>query len=741
MKKLNLKAVIGKQWDRFKADFIYKPLEERVKIDKSAESTVRRINGFLEKYGSDALNFDFELIRSKGSKHEINGGWLGQVTVPIFDGLEIVNFIKCFANQESYNNAIRAQTQVAYALSDTNLAGLVSQPVFTNSAERILVTPFINGKLLHNSVCKLSGEARVDKLKEVIDSYFEWKGELQGKRLHVERFGHPLVAMQNLLGCKQDDPFMRAMQPLADELHNGPKTLIHGDYHLSNIIENGRYHPIDWESFSLGYEEVDSGKLLAKAQLSPAQWDELMNYFATKQKLVPVDESIRRQWLNRIRQEVFSVGRYIARSDDSPELRPQTIYAYNKLLRTVQTTAQKGFVDASLENSVKMYFEKQALKTLSNEEYENMRDQDPDLHQSFENGDLESLEERATASANSAENEMKRLHKNLYSWPWKKIRRSAVIAGLGLAAVAGSIAGIQQYAKLAGKHEEERLKQNEDFMDRRYESAFKENFRRAIDIINRQSRFGKSSMKEANILGSNYAPDRVLPANDPLVDQLAAKYNFETDFIRQTFYINRFYGLSDSERSNMLYDSINYFEPIGGVGGRFGREVSHDPYKNFEMGLELLADLRNQFREAYRVEKADFAKIIENLRFTFVCSGNKKILEQLQTNDPKSVQETVLDALALKDALIAFYSRYEDQNEGEDNKKMGRVLAYNVLHGTGVDFGSMEYLQNEYFLGDDFAFTKDSPLTKGKIRAIGYENLRQIRDHKFAYEAKHSRKQ
>ena len=98
----------------------------------------------------------------------------------------------------------------------------------------------------------------------------------------------------------------------------------------------------------------------------------------------------------------------------------------------------------------------------------------------------------------------------------------------------------------------------------------------------------------------------------------------------------------------------------------------------------------------------------------------------------------MLDVLALKDALIAFYSRYEDQNEGRDNEKMGRVLAFNVFEGTGIDFGSLEYLKT--CIGDDFGFTNESPLTKGKIEAIGYADLRQIKAVRDAFNARYSRK-
>ncbi len=732
MNRLNLRAVIGNRWGRFKADFICKPLEERVKAGDVPVETLQGINYFLERYGSDALNFDCEVIRSRGSKHEVKGGWLGRVRVPIVDGLEITNFIKCFADKEGYDKSVYNQTLVARALSNTPLAGLVSQPVFTNNSERIVVDPFINGKLLHDSVRELEGRAKMDKLEAVIDSYFEWKGALEGKKLAVGEYGHPLDAMQKLLDCKADEPFIEVMRPLCQELRSGPKVLIHGDYHLSNIIENGRYHPIDWESFSYGYEEADAGKLMAKALLTPDQWDELMRYFAEKQKAVPVETSIRRQWLNRIRQEVFLTGRYIARSAHSPDLLLHTTIAYNKLLHTVQAASKHGFVDPSLEQSVIVYFEKQGLKTLSDDEYDKSKEYDPDLRQSFENGaDVASLEERASMPQSNTEAEIARLRKNLYAWPWRKIRNIAIAACLGLAGLLGTGIGIKSLIETKNESFDEQT-----YEEKKYQNMFKENFRVAISVINRQKRGNFSSMKEAHQW--NYDPVDVLPENDPLIDQLAVKYDFGAKFIRQMLSINRFYGMTDSERGNILFDNINYFEPQG-PNWRFGRAVPTDPRKNLEMGLQLLAEFREQFRQSYKIEnKTDFDKIIQNLRFLYAWSGNEKMQEKLRTES----EEAVLDALALKDALIAFYSRYGDQNYGgEDNKRMGRILAYNVLTGLGNDEMSMtEYLKDNNWMDDKFGFTDESPLTKGKIKAIGYEDLKKVRAVRDAYRAQFSPK-
>lgn len=748
MTKLNLRAVLGKQWDKFKADFIYKPLEERVRTSQGADQvkaveTLSKVNNFLEKYGSDALDFDCEIIRSKGSKHEVRGGWLGQVRVPITSDLEIVNFIKCFADRESYDKAVLNQAQVASGLKDTPLEGLVSQPVFTNSAEMILVTPFINGKLLHNSVRELGDKEKVDKLKKVIDDYFSWKGALQGKKLTVGTYGHPLAAMQKLLDCDEKDPFVQAMRPVCDELYNGPKTLIHGDYHLSNIIENGRFHPIDWESFSLGYEEADAGKMFAKAMLSQTQWGELMKYFAEKQKLVSFDKSIRRQWLNRIRQEVFSVGRYVARSNETPELRPQAAFAYNKLLRTVQKATKRGYVDVSLENAAKAYFEKLGLETFSDEEFEKQHDDDPDVRQSFENGtDQESLEERAVASDINAEKEIKRLHRNLYSWPWKKIRNMAAAAVVGIAAVAGiatsASIGFDKYSKLAEENEKQKRERNEELKISQYHSMFREPFRKAIEVINTQKRFNYETMeKVAKNSPYTTTPKDVLPLKDPLIDKLASKYNFDPKFIRHMLDINRFYALETSERENPAYDDINYFEPSGLVDGRFGRIISEaDPRKNLEMGLELLADFRDQFRKSYKINSPNLKGVFESMKYTYAFpDGLSDLSEKLKNNDT----EALLDALALQDALLAFYSRYEDQNEGRDNFEMGRVLAWAVLRGLEGDEAGNHMPNPSWSISKDFNFTDCSVITKYLISSIGYHDLKQLVEHRRVYEEKNRR--
>ncbi len=746
MTKLDLKAVLGKQWDKFKADFIYKPLEERIRTSQVAEQakaveTLVRVNNFLEKYGSDALDFNCEIVRSRGSKHEVRGGWLGQVRVPITDGLEITNFIKCFSDRESYDRAVLNQAQVAYGLKDTPLEGLVSPPVFTNSAEMILVTPFINGKLLHNTVREIDDKEKVGKLKQVIDDYFAWKAALQGKKLNVGTFGHPLGAMQKLLDCDEKEPFIQAMRPLCEELHKGPKTFIHGDYHLSNIIENGKFHPIDWESFSLGYEEADAGKMFAKAMLSPAQWDELVRYFAESQKLVPVDESIRRQWINRIREETFSVGRYMARSDYSSELKPFAVFAYNKLLRTVQNASKRDYIEDSLENAVKNYFEKRQLETLSDEEFEKMSVNDPDLRQSFENGaDQESLEERAVISGSNAEKEIERLHKNLYSWPWKKIRNMAAAAAIGIAGIAGigtaTSFGIVKYSKLAEENEKRKKERFEELERIQYHAMFREPFRKAMDVINVSKRYNKPMEKTAEDMMYTNIPKSVLSSKDPLVAQLAVKYKFTPEFIRHILDTNRFYTMENSELYNPFYDDINYFEPPGQVDGRFGRQVSEaDPKKNLEMGLELLADFRDQFRNSYNINSSDLKEVFEHMKYTYTFTqGLSDINEKLKNHN----KEALLDALAMQDALLAFYSRYEDQNEGRDNFKAGRLLAWTVLRGmSGDEVGN--HMPSEWDIDKEFDFTSRSKITKGKIEALDYGNLRQVSEHRHKYEERHIR--
>jgi len=86
--------------------------------------------------------------------------------------------------------------------------------------------------------------------------------------------------------------------------------------------------------------------------------------------------------------------------------------------------------------------------------------------------------------------------------------------------------------------------------------------------------------------------------------------------------------------------------------------------------------------------------------------------------------DAVLDGLALKDALIAFYARKGDSNE--DLFSMGEIFANDVLRG--IYYDDMTGIPcHRVWTDRGFEFTNDCDETRGIIRGIDFADLKEVK--------------
>lgn len=744
---LDLRAIIpSNQWTQFVADLIYKPLEQLSKEGRIDGKTISMVNNYLEKYGAGSIPFSCETVDIP-TLHSYHGGLLAKIRWPILRGkLEITTFLKRFKDTESYQKALGNQRVVQESLRGTTLEGMIMEPLYSNNGLNIMVTPFVNGKSLDETLPHLEGPAKLKKITALFKSYFQWKKAMEGKLKFVPRLGNPLDSLSSLVGCPSGESFFELMKPLCEELHNSPRTILHGDLNLGNIVEaDPQLHPqpfyfIDWETLSSGYLEYDIGKILSKARLSLEDRKTVVENLAEIQQEHyghDPQTTIRRHWLNFIRHHTNTIGRYLSRAQTSPAFTSLANVAYNKSLQTIYKAMGIGVVDEKFLRCYQAYFENErSLTTLLPEQLESLGKKfDPDQRPSFENlAHPPSLDEIAgsilSPPLGDPTPELARLKKNLYPSKARLLGRRTLLSGIiGLIGF-GSLKAGSHYLEMRKEILKQKTEEGQTFEDSQYHSWFRGPYERAIEAINSAEELKTPLEKLA------YPPwkcGRPLSRDDSLIKDIASTHGFEPAFIQRILDINHFYALTYPEHTNLHYRSVNFFEPgIEWHGTRFGRHTQPDMTKNLQEGITLLASFRDQFRGSYTLLDFNIEPFFEEARFLSAFSL-LKLDEYFQPNNTHQFPTRVkalLDLWSLKDALIAFYSRKQDENpDAVDNFRMGRTLAYNVLRGLGADdMSGIQYIQDEkIYFGPEFDFTSKSPLTKGKIAALDYWQLREVK--------------
>jgi thiamine kinase-like enzyme len=269
---------------------------------------------------------------TKLNKKLDNEGGLYKVEIFLPDGTRLTHFVKRYAKRELFDKAAPMQEylsrlqQTKPATKDSAFGshtqreplGLVARPQYVDRHNLLVAEEFFDGKTLKEEL-EEHPDQKMTLLKEAIynwallsaeatktvrdkDHYPQPPKDNRGKSLlaeinfrrsFAERFlaqGKEFEGMKKKKAAeriRQDDDLSRLVElyntEIAGQLDSAEKTVVHGDFHLNNIIftqEGVRF--IDWESPNWTVPHYDIYKLLRYVEVTPEEEKELvMHAFET----------------------------------------------------------------------------------------------------------------------------------------------------------------------------------------------------------------------------------------------------------------------------------------------------------------------------------------------------------------------------------------------------------------------------------------------------------------------------
>ena len=620
--RLNLRTILGNHFDEFIADFIYKPLERKVKEGEIDLIQLRRINEVLDKHGKEVFDLYSEQL-GVITQHSINGGGIYVAKVGLTKDLEITNIVKFYSDRQSFENALRNQKAVFEILHSAG-HGSVPEPIYNNPKLNVTVEPFFGDSLVGILQGK-SEEEKEEILRRTLDAYSDLCAELTE---HKDELG----AIDSLLdfnyyfnrsflgriGKGLDSDSAKTLRIAYDEnisskLDSAEKFVIHGDLNPGNVLSNGEIKFIDFESLCFGFLEFDYVKLFTKAGVSDETKERLLKFAEEKNAEKGLKSSADVFYLNQITQDLTTATRYLQRSEQSEtrtdKFENMARASYNLALRRIDGAISKGLIKEDFKVALERYVgehEKRLYKVDNLDEL--LEEHNP--HDSTSQQNLaytESLDERLNEffkdGPEEVEKELGKLKKNLYKTTWKgwAKRMALPLALVALALGFGAVGGMKVYKDM----EISRIESERDYKKR--ENHFKDYF---VDVYHAAARRILSIDNDALRVVDVFNPVRI-EDRDKIEEMCKGYENVDPDLVRKMLIVNKIYGGGRTLKDDWKLVGVNYLFPFShGHIWKYSAELTgtifYDPEANLRFGIKVLSGLIKRHNGNLRVALTEY---------------------------------------------------------------------------------------------------------------------------------------
>ncbi|MFH1589664.1 MAG: phosphotransferase [archaeon] len=590
MSQLNLSLgdILGSSKYDYIEQVILPELKVLVKDKKLSDSEWRKIQYLIKEKGIDVLLPKAKILDVITLNTAQDDGYLIDAKLKLTDYITINNIIKKFSSAENFERGVNNQKKVHTELENTKYDGIVPKPTFVNKKQRLLVTPYVDGGTLKERLDKETSQEKLDTLKTVIDDYVNVFTHLnQDDIKSALNFPKGLSDFNEFFRDKYETFDHRLFaENIGNDLNAARKNLIHGDFHVKNIIMNGKQVYIDWaNAASNGFFEFDLGKLLTKADVDYETEMRLVEHAASKLYSTEKErkESVDRYTKSQIAQELLSAKRYVGRSEDaqtkedSDRLSNIALVLYNTVTRRTRVAAKNGvvsseFLEAVLNNAPK------GLVEIDN--YESLKKEfNPHILMSQEN-----IESTATSLTDmvleSPDKAFKRIEGSLFMNKVLDLtfKYAPTVALTGFLALgAGWFIDNSQLTANVKVAQAERW---QDFTTRTFYEDYEETFSEVTQHIVD----GKVT--------------EMLPRDSPKIQEVADKYeNLDAQLLSKIMEVNRVIaGIERTSNSSKIpIQDVNLLDPFSMDHYTYYNEYGFDMNNNLEYGAERLSKLIKKY--------------------------------------------------------------------------------------------------------------------------------------------------
>lgn len=629
---LSFEKLLGKEnCVEYQTDVFVPWIKQLYTTDEISEDELHHYVSIVQSRGLDSILPSVKTINKDTVNTTNPGGFLAKATLQLGEGGHHINhFVKGLSKKESLEYLIAVQKTFEKHLGASQSDRILVPIHLVNRKKNIILYQYMDGLVTLNDVLQQQPERKEEVLKIVIDDYVKLHKELntpvmekRGKHefpysdLRRDPSLHSSLMDFNTFFTKHycsDKEFAKIFaRDISDDLNEARKFVIHGDFHVYNILVNenpqpgDNIFPIDLaKAANNGFFEFDMVKLFTKAGASFDLEDRLSEYSARKLYTTEelVQESVSRHARNRITRELVVMKRYLnatteKKIDESEKIKRHNnaIVLYNNALRRIDRAVSKGYLSqefASLARKHAPSIDGLAVMELDEASYQELKqDFDPDISMTQENlsssrsfsrdsddvHPLETLEQLACK-------EKTKFYRNRF------LRKAASIAAGILLGVGVPFVLTQNYFEKEDLQETVEWNTEKNEILDHYKTDFSFPFNKVMSSVNFYSsgEYGDPFEKyeEELLVFTNRK-------NPPGFDSLVSSYGFEPHFIKQVLEVVAFYGNREQNEYHTK-TGILFLDPL--FADKYDKDQYYfsvqSPRENIVSGLERLAKIRTE---------------------------------------------------------------------------------------------------------------------------------------------------